>query len=276
MAVPYTFANASVSIPLSQLDSNFGTTITFGNTSIQLGNTVTTLNNMTLVNVTVSSGNATFTNVTVTNSTLTNVTISGGTANALVYTNANIRSLITTFPNNFLSNSSTTLGNTVLTLGGTSANLGNINLANATISSLSAPLATISGGTGANSIANASIVTYAGSETLTNKRINPRVSTAANATTLTPDISAFDQYNLTAQDKALTVAAPIGTPVDGNKLLIRITGNSSAFAITWNATYTTIGVSLPTTTVAAKTVYIGSIYNATNTRWDVVAVTTQV
>jgi len=55
MAVPYTFGSATTSIPLSQLDSNFATTITLGNTSIQLGNTVTTLNNMTMANVTVSS-----------------------------------------------------------------------------------------------------------------------------------------------------------------------------------------------------------------------------
>ena len=61
MAVPYTFANATTSIPLSQLDSNFATTTTFGNTAVTLGDTVTTLNNMTLANVTVSSGNVTIT-----------------------------------------------------------------------------------------------------------------------------------------------------------------------------------------------------------------------
>jgi hypothetical protein len=67
MAVPYTFGSATTSIPLSQLDSNFATTITLGNTAIQLGNTVTTLNNMTLANATVSSGNITVLNATVTN-----------------------------------------------------------------------------------------------------------------------------------------------------------------------------------------------------------------
>ena len=63
MAVPNTFANATTSIPLSQLDQNFATAITLGNTAIQLGNTVTTLNNMTLANVTVSSGNVTVTSL---------------------------------------------------------------------------------------------------------------------------------------------------------------------------------------------------------------------
>ena len=61
MAVPYTFGSATSSIPLSQLDSNFATTITLGNTAIQLGNTVTTLNNMTMANVTISSGTSNIT-----------------------------------------------------------------------------------------------------------------------------------------------------------------------------------------------------------------------
>jgi len=43
MAVPYTFGSATSSIPLSQLDSNFATAITLGNTAVQLGNTITSL-----------------------------------------------------------------------------------------------------------------------------------------------------------------------------------------------------------------------------------------
>lgn len=77
MTVPYTFATATSSIPLSQLDSNFNTGITIGNTSVTLGNTVTTLNNMTLANVTISSVATSINNLT-----LTNVTISSGTINA--------------------------------------------------------------------------------------------------------------------------------------------------------------------------------------------------
>jgi hypothetical protein len=47
MAVPYTFGSATASIPLSQLDSNFATAITLGNTAVQLGNTITTLTGVT-------------------------------------------------------------------------------------------------------------------------------------------------------------------------------------------------------------------------------------
>jgi hypothetical protein len=50
MAVPYTFATATTSIPLSQLDSNFATVTTLGNTSVVLGNTVTSVANLTVTN----------------------------------------------------------------------------------------------------------------------------------------------------------------------------------------------------------------------------------
>jgi len=55
MAVYYTFGNATAAIPLSQLDNNFATPITIGNVSAQLGNTVSTIGNITLANVTISS-----------------------------------------------------------------------------------------------------------------------------------------------------------------------------------------------------------------------------
>ena len=86
MAVPYTFGSATSSIPLSQLDSNFATTITLGNTAIQLGNTVTTLNNMTLANVTISSGTSNLSATAITNGT-SNVTIASSGGNISMATN---------------------------------------------------------------------------------------------------------------------------------------------------------------------------------------------
>lgn len=120
-----------------------------------------------------------------------------------------------------------------------------------------------------------SVATVSGSQTLTNKRIDPRTSVATSASSLTPDISSFDQYAYTALAVGLTINAPVGTPVDGNKLLFRILDSGSSQTLTWNATFTAIGVTLPTSTTAGKTTYVGCVYNANNTRWDVVAVTTQ-
>jgi len=84
MAVPYTFGSATTSIPLSQLDSNFATTITLGNTAIQLGNTVTTLNNMTLGNVTISSGTSSI-QTNVANATGVLLEANGGTGTTTGY-----------------------------------------------------------------------------------------------------------------------------------------------------------------------------------------------
>ena len=118
-------------------------------------------------------------------------------------------------------------------------------------------------------------VTTTDTQTLTNKRIDPRVTSAASASSLTPSIATADIYAYTALAAGLTINAPTGTPVDGDKLMFRLLDNGTARALTWNATYTVIGVTLPTTTTANKTTYVGCIYNANNTRWDVIAVTTQ-
>jgi len=84
MPVTYTFATATSSIPLSQLDTNFASTITLGNTAIQLGNTVTTLNNMTLANVTISSIASAINNVSLTNVSITTGNITANVANSTI------------------------------------------------------------------------------------------------------------------------------------------------------------------------------------------------
>lgn len=142
MPVPNIFANATATIPLSQLDANFATAITLGNTAIQLGNTVSTLNNMTLANVTVSSvstpitaaqggtgkttlgannvilGNATSAVKEVAPGTSGNVLTSDGTSWASQAPTGNV-----------------TIGNTTISLGGTATSVGNLTLTNVTISS---------------------------------------------------------------------------------------------------------------------------------------------
>ena len=114
--------------------------------------------------------------------------------------------------------------------------------------------------------------------TLTNKRINPRLVTAASYTTDTGtslDVSTCDQFEITAQAGALLFNAPGGTPLGGQKLIIRIKDNGTARALTYNAIFRAMGNALPTTTVISKTMYMGFIFNATDTKWDLVALTTE-
>ena len=119
---------------------------------------------------------------------------------------------------------------------------------------------------------NEQLVGLTASQTLTNKRINPRISSASSSATPTPNADTTDEFILTAQSEAAAFAAPTGTPVQGQAMILRIKDDGTARALTWDAIYRAVGVSLPTTTVIDKLLYIAMIYNSTATRWDVLAV----
>jgi hypothetical protein len=102
----------------------------------------------------------------------------------------------------------------------------------------------------------------------------PVIETVTSGATITP--AALDtQYNVTALAESATFAAPSGTPLDGQKLTIRILDNGTAQTLAWNAIYQVIGTTLPTTTVANKYTYVGCIYNSQSSKWDVVSVAQQ-
>lgn len=121
-------------------------------------------------------------------------------------------------------------------------------------------------------VSDADVASLAGSETLTNKRITPRVNTVASGATITPPGDTTDMYTVTALAVATTIAAPSGTPVNGQRLLLRIKDSGTAQTLSWNAIYRGIGVALPTTTVINKTLYVGMVYNSSTVTWDVIAV----
>ena len=122
------------------------------------------------------------------------------------------------------------------------------------------------------------IVGTTDTQTLTNKRINPRVSVVDDVSQATPNVDFRDMYAYTGLLGPITIEAPQGTPVNGQKLTIRIKDNGTARAITWTTTsggYRAVGPTLPTTTVISKVVYIGAIYNLDDNFWDVVSVAQQ-
>jgi hypothetical protein len=165
-----------------------------------------------------------------------------------------------------LTGSVTTTGS--LTLGGTLAvpvanitastsdpiGVGSINLGHATdttITRVSAGVAAIEGNT---------IVTR-----------NPAIQAVTSSATVTPTFS-DDIVKITAQAAALALANPTGTAIPGLGMVIRIKDNGTARAISYDTQYRAIGVTLPTTTVLSKTLYLAMIYNSDDTKWDVVAV----
>ena len=121
------------------------------------------------------------------------------------------------------------------------------------------------------------IVGTTDTQTLTNKRVTPRIGTVTSASTITPTADSSDQYNVTALATTASFAIPSGTPTDGQKLSIRIYAGTTQ-TISWVTTaggYRIIGTTLPTSVPATKTIYVGCVYNAADSFWDVVAVATQ-
>ena len=116
-------------------------------------------------------------------------------------------------------------------------------------------------------------------QTLTNKRVNPRaVSAGATSGTITPNGDTTDVFNAFGLTGAITVATPSGTPVDGQRLMLRFEDNGTGRGITWTTSsgaFRAVGVTLPTTTVASKVTYVGCVYNSTDIFWDAIAVATQ-
>ena len=99
--------------------------------------------------------------------------------------------------------------------------------------------------------------------------LNPRVQSVTSSATVTPT-STNDLVTITAQAAGLTIANPTGTMVQGQALMIRIKDNGTAQSIAFGTNYRAIGITLPTTTVISKTMYLGLIWNATDTKFDVV------
>lgn len=128
----------------------------------------------------------------------------------------------------------------------------------------------------AKAVADSKLSYTDGTETLTNKRIEPRIVTAASYTTDTGtslSVATADIFQVTAQAGALKFNNPGGTPAAGQKLIIRIKDDGTARALTYDTQFrTSSDLALPTTTVLGKTLYMGFIYNTTDTKWDLIAV----
>lgn len=175
---------------------------------------------------------------------------------------------------------------------------------------ISLPVSIAQGGTGATTASNARInlggtatgvavftaadaaagrsalmaAALAGPQTLTGTRVTPRVSsTASIVSPLAFDSDDYDGYAATAQAGNFTISADAGTPTDQQKALWRVTCTAGARTITFTggvaggflpvgATLGTSGANFTYVATASKTVVIGGIYNASSSRWEIVAI----
>jgi len=123
--------------------------------------------------------------------------------------------------------------------------------------------------------ASTTLVGTDATQTLTSKRITKRVSSTADAATITPDCDSYDLIDITAIAQAFTIANPTGTPTNGQELRIRIKDNATARAITWGSNYVEgTGTVLPATTVLSKILNLLFQYNTANSlnKWQLIGV----
>jgi hypothetical protein len=97
----------------------------------------------------------------------------------------------------------------------------------------------------------------------------PRVGTSTSAATLVP-VATNDMTTRTTQTVTLAVSAPTGTAVNGFGHVVRIKA-TAAIAVSWNAAYRAVGITLPTSIALNKTIYVGMIYNSADSVWDCVS-----
>jgi hypothetical protein len=109
-------------------------------------------------------------------------------------------------------------------------------------------------------------------QTIYSKRIVTRTGTVTTGTTITPTSDDSDMFIISAQGSAtFTMAAPSGSPLDGQKLLLRFKPTVNVTSITWNVVYRSVAAALPATMTSGKVTYVGLVYNTQDARWDCVA-----
>jgi hypothetical protein len=236
VTVPNSFANATASIPLSQLDANFGS----------LSNAINGIANgvETLANVQVTGGS-------LDNVSLSNVVISGETLDNVTLTNVLISSGNATVTNLVCTTANASVGN-ITTLNATTVNSTNLDLTSIEVTNIKAK-----DGTAAATIADST-----GKMTVTSEfavdNLNFSVNTISSTDTngnifLTPD--GTGEVNISKVD--IDAGAIDGTTI----------GASSAAAgtfttLTSNSTTTLDGTTIPTSKTLLVTTDIGSSVQA--------------
>lgn len=105
---------------------------------------------------------------------------------------------------------------------------------------------------------------------------SPRTPFALNAgspAAITPT-HPQDQINLTALVNAVTINNPSGYPA-GYAFRLRMKDNGTSRALTWGTQYRAFGTALPAATTVGKTTYVFCVWNATDTKADVVDIKTE-
>jgi len=188
--------------------------------------------------------------------------------------NVQITGVGTTFPNNFLANSSVTIGNTAVALGSTASSVGNVTLANVTISSVATTfpnnyLSNTSVTLGNTALTLGSTVTSVGNATVANVTVTNYIETLQAVGTVGSSAS-LSLTTGTVLTATLTASTPctftMPTATAGKSFILKLTQASSGMT---TATFTSVkwpGGTAPTITATASAVDILS-FVSDGTNW---------
>jgi hypothetical protein len=113
------------------------------------------------------------------------------------------------------------------------------------------------------------LVGLTAAQTMTNTRMTKRVTTAADATSITPNTDNADiTYQANTQAAGtLTINADAGTPTNGQPWLLKIK-STNAQTFSWNADYVGGTNALPTATSGGSNIdYFAFIYDTVDSVW---------
>lgn len=224
---------------------------TAGQGSLTAGNGITITGNSVAIDTSVTVDKTTA--QTLTNKTLTAPTMTApvlGTPASGTLTNA------TGLPiSGLVSSTSTALG------------LGSIELGNASDTTLSRSSA------GVLAVEGVVIPSISSTNTVTNKRVTRRFVTTTQSATPTINTDNTDIASITGLAQAITSFTTnlSGTPVAGDLLMVQITDNGTARAITWGTSFASTTVSLPTTTVISTLLRVGLQWDTVAAKWQCIA-----
>lgn len=121
-----------------------------------------------------------------------------------------------------------------------------------------------------DTIPTSNILGTTDTQTTTNKRVTPRVITAADATSITPNTdNATWTYQSNSQGAGtLTINADTGTPTNEQAWGLEVYASSGTQTFSWNAMFVgSTGLALPTSCTGGSDCYYSWVYNTRVSKW---------